>query len=362
MIDKRRGGSSGDESDSRQMHLDWIAVKSTSPEQLPVESAGESLVASPVESPAEGIIGPRTQSTASSSAPLPLPTANHQPVMRLRWDFRTLFPQVLPEVVDAGLMAAEDTSPQSVEAIHIEHGHKMLGALAELDAAKNERRVTAAKGKHRTSDRIDKPTRLERWYASLLGVYEEWFGREAAEAFDRAVRAWHAHIEVVVDRDAATSSDATLIPSIAQPRWESHDSPAAVNELEPCVPRQLLIPQTRRLSDLTRQRIIARMPVPKPLPAAVAAGHFGTDDRGDAINPSADEVFAITDDHAEKLIDLIRSLPAPGHSGRASIEDQITAGIAKFAEDFGEHAAQRLEAYCRRQARQRDQAWSPRGR
>jgi len=342
VIDKRRGGGGFD---SRQMQIEWNGVKSTPP----------------VDSPAKPIVNARNQNTAPSSTAMSPATADHRPVMRLRWDFRTRFPEVLPEVVDAGVMAAEDAAPQSVEAIHQEHGRKMLATLAELDSAKDERRTALSKQATPKSDRIDKPTRLERWYASLLGVYEEWFGKDAADAFDRAVRAWHAHIEVVVDRESATSPDAMPIPSLTQPASgpQSQDSPGVTIDSAPLLP---LIPPPRQLPDLTTKRIVARLPIPKPLPAAVAAGHFGTDERSKPINPSADEVYAITNEHAEKLIDLIQSLPAPGRPGRSAIEDQITAGITKYAGDFGEHAAQRLEAYCRRQARLQAASGLPRGR
>ena len=327
------------------MQIEWNGVKS----------------APPVDSPAKPIVTAQNGNTATSSMAMSPATADHRPVMRLRWDFRTQFPEVLPEVVDAGAMAAEDAAPESVEAIHQEHGRKMLATLAELDAAKDERRTALSKRATPNPDRLDKPTRLERWYASLLGVYEEWFGKEAADAFDRAVRAWHAHIEVVVDRESATSPDAIPIPSLAQPASgpQSQDSSEVTVDPAPLLP---LIPLPRQLPDLTTKRIIARLPIPKPLPAAVTAGHFGTDERGKPINPSADEVYAITNEHAENLIDLIQSLPTPGRPGRSAIEDQITAGIAKYAGDFGEHAAQRLEAYCRRQARLQAASGLPRGR
>src|SRR4051794_16616436 len=48
----------------------------------------------------------------------------------------------------------------------------------------------------------------------------------------------------------------------------------------------------------TRRRhtdIVARLPVPKPLPASVAAGHFGHDEDGKVIRPAADEIRAITE-------------------------------------------------------------------
>jgi hypothetical protein len=48
----------------------------------------------------------------------------------------------------------------------------------------------------------------------------------------------------------------------------------------------------------------ARLPVPRPMAAAVGRGHFGKDEHG-PIRPTLDEVRAITEQHAEKLIDLL---------------------------------------------------------
>jgi hypothetical protein len=68
----------------------------------------------------------------------------------------------------------------------------------------------------------------------------------------------------------------------------------------------------------------SQLPVPRPLPAAIKAGHFGTDDAGKPINPAPNEVRAIIEQHAEKIISLLggrrqmeRSFTAPQCSDRA---------------------------------------------
>jgi hypothetical protein len=101
------------------------------------------------------------------------------------------------------------------------------------------------------------------------------------------------------------------------------------------------------------RRVIARLPVLRPLAHAVAAGHFGQDERG-PVNPSADEVREITLNHAEEVIDLLADLTEAQRRGdkessQGFWSEPIEAALEKYAEDFGDHAAQQLLAYCRRQ-------------
>jgi hypothetical protein len=114
----------------------------------------------------------------------------------------------------------------------------------------------------------------------------------------------------------------------------------------------------------SRGAIAARFPVPRPLPAAVAAGRFGYDENQRPICPDADEVGAITESQTTKLIDMLEAMtPAPGKPAvMDSLPDAFHAIIAAYAQDFGEHAAQQLEAYARRQAsleesERADQGW-----
>lgn len=106
-----------------------------------------------------------------------------------------------------------------------------------------------------------------------------------------------------------------------------------------------------------KRRAVACLPVPRPLPGAVAAGHFGHDEDGRPVRPAPDEVRAITEQHAEKLVRLLHQLNPevvqtigmadadPGAAERA-----FSTGLAAYEEDFGQDEADRLEAYVRRQA------------
>lgn len=108
------------------------------------------------------------------------------------------------------------------------------------------------------------------------------------------------------------------------------------------------------------RKSLAIMPVPKPLPSAIGKGNFGEDERG-PVRPTAAEVRAITEHHAEKLIDLLGRLQdtdrqlARGGDRTSLIQQKdrllsgYQSGIALYAEDFGEHAAKRLDAYVRHQ-------------
>jgi hypothetical protein len=88
------------------------------------------------------------------------------------------------------------------------------------------------------------------------------------------------------------------------------------------------------------------------LPSAVAAGHFGEDEAG-PVHPGPAEIRAITERHAEKLINLLESIgPAsgscvPGEGNR--LRGMFDSALAAYAEDFGQHAAEQLGAYARRQ-------------
>jgi hypothetical protein len=108
------------------------------------------------------------------------------------------------------------------------------------------------------------------------------------------------------------------------------------------------------------------LPVPKPLSDAVGQGHFGEDEHG-PIRPTPAEIRAITENHAQKLGDLLlgleeidRSLGDSQCSDRARLyheKDRLLSayqsGIALYQEDFGVDAASRLDGYVRGVARRR---------
>ncbi len=168
------------------------------------------------------------------------------------------------------------------------------------------------------------PARLENWYLNLLGVYADAFGPEAADAFDKAVRAWHAGVEVAAEPQARRNLGR-----------RSHHPP---------------LPQPNQSVAANPARISARLPVPHPLPSAVAAGRFGQEEDGKPVRPGAHEVREITEQHADKLIDLLDSLASAPADGKDALRAQFAVGIAAYAEDFGQHAADQLQAYVRRQA------------
>jgi len=116
----------------------------------------------------------------------------------------------------------------------------------------------------------------------------------------------------------------------------------------------------------TRRHSPAVLPVPKPLPSAIGRGYFGEDEHG-PVRPSPAEVRAITENHVERLIDLLggiaevegflRDSQCSDRSRLYHEKDRLQcayhSAIAMYAEDFGDHASQRLDAYARNQFRKR---------
>lgn len=103
-----------------------------------------------------------------------------------------------------------------------------------------------------------------------------------------------------------------------------------------------------------RRRISSRIPVPRPLPEAVTAGHFGHDAAGKPIRPSADEVRNITETHADTLMNLLIEQHQADSAGTAADRERwmkgYEAGLAKYAESFGQPAAERLRSHVQRLA------------
>ncbi len=303
--------------DGNQLQLEWGATR-------PAQNAERPPAESQPAEPRPATVGPGTVTS---------------PVLRLRWDFRTRFPHPTHEAIDAGLIEPAEAGPESVRAIHGAHAAELLGVLRDLDAEADAGRGTG--GAMVRADQAAEPSRLRRWYANLLGVYGDLFGPEAAEAFDQAVRAWHARVEVVVE-------NGTDVPVSASPPPSDPEPPPipTVRVIEP-PPNSLAVTPART-------RVVARLPVPKPLPPAVAAGHFGHDEEGRPIRPSADEVREITEAHAELLADMVADLAEADRRGVGATEvarrvAQLHDAVRKYAEDFGAPAAEQLLAYARRQ-------------
>ena len=324
-----------------QLQIDWTA--STLPATVPA-----------IEAPAR-------------EKPDPAPAL----VQRLKWDFRTTFPQPTQEALDAGVLTEEDTEPENLKSLHDEHAREALAALESIDKVLDARRrgVDPKTGRPPTTKETREGLseflqyeldRFQRWWQTLMDTHRDAFGPEAADAFGKAIRAWHAKIPVVLDRDpAAPLATQEPVTAPASPTTDAR-KPAALFPAE-----------SKRL----RRTISTRLPVPKPLPAAVAAGHFGHDDHG-PIRPGADEVRAITERHGEKLIELFDGLrqvetwlsssqcsdQARLYRERDMLNGRVTSAIAAYAEDFGTQPAEQLEAYARRQARLQEAPSSTPGR
>jgi len=148
---------------------------------------------------------------------------------------------------------------------------------------------------------VDEPARLEHMFDVLMDTYADAFGRGAADAFRKAIHACRAGVEVIGENRAGDSVGAAAGARASRPS--------------------------------------SSLPVPRPLPASVAAGVFGRDESGRSIRPSTNEVRAITDQHAERMVGMD--------------DAQLQAAARKYAEDFGNKAAGQLQRYVRRQQRVR---------
>jgi hypothetical protein len=116
--------------------------------------------------------------------------------------------------------------------------------------------------------------------------------------------------------------------------------------------------QSTPATTFREKRIVARLPVPRPLPTAVAAGRFGQDEEERPIRPDPDEVQAITENQAEKLIDMLdaaKKVVSEKSPAADSLPGAFRTILDAYARDFGDRAAQQLEAYVRRQSSLEDE-------
>lgn len=97
----------------------------------------------------------------------------------------------------------------------------------------------------------EQPPRLEREFDILIDVYQEAFGAEAADGFRKAIRAWHAGVEVITEAP----------------------------------------------------------PISPALAASIDGGVFGVEEHGTNVNPNLEEVQEIVERVADALID---EPPGPG--------------------------------------------------
>lgn len=268
-------------------------------------------------------------------------------IERLPWDFTTTFPPPTEEAIDEGILHDTDVLPDNLKALHVHFTEQLLANRRQLDKVLDARRrgLDPNTGKppksHAGRERLRRlcPDSLERDFNTLMLTYENSFGPEAAHAFNRFIIARQVGIPVEIDK-------------AVRPLQTASNQPA---EIAPP-------PRAKRRSHPGS----SSLPLPRPLPEAVKAGHFGIED-GKPINPTPNEVHEITVQHAEKIIDLLdgrrqmeRSYTAPQCTDRARVgaevaklKDQVQTAIDKYAISFGQRAAEHLRRYCQRQHRQR---------
>ena len=340
-----------------QLPLEWKpATPNLCPSSLPAPTPDENPPPPAVQANLSTLVA---AGTAASPQP-PQRLAHPDLVQILPWDFAATFPEPMPDAIEAGIVSEEDAEPENLKAMHEELARQLLNVLVEQDEIADARRrgidpKTKTKPSSRDgTERLKKlfetvPARLERSWQSLMGTYEAAFGEEAAVAFSKAIRARHAGVWVVTEKQPKPESEKQIdVPTVAPPVESSTDTGDAEG---------FHVKSVRG----NGRRVIARLPVPRPLATAVAAGNFGQDERG-PVNPSADEVREITENHAEMLIDLLdeqRQAERTGHEAdRARISIDVQAAFMKYAEDFGERAAEQLLAYCRRQNLINESSWN----
>jgi hypothetical protein len=257
---------------------------------------------------------PITGADKSSGASLNAAPAADSLVQRLFWDFKTSFPQPTEEAIDHGVLDESDREPENLKALHDSYASQCLAALTALDKVMDARRRgvdpdTGNKPRtHAAQERLRKylgeePGRLAHRFDVLIDTYANAFGQDAADAFRKAIVAWHAGIEVTCGKPGAAPQ-----------------------------------PSRSNFKDRT-SRPSSQLPVPLPLRSSVANGVFGRDENGKPIRPDSDEVRAITEQQAERMIDMS--------------DAELRSAVTKYAEDFGNKAAAQLERYVRRQQHSR---------
>jgi hypothetical protein len=341
-----------------QFQLDW---RPATPDLL-----RPSLPATmPEDNPPNAVIAnqPTTIIAGAAASPQPPERSGHPDLVQiLPWDFMTTFPELMEDAIDSGIVSEDDAEPENLRAMHGELTRQLLQVLTDQDDIADARRrgvdpktgarPTSRSGTERLKTFFEiEPVRLERAWQALMGTYEAAFGDEAAEAFSKAIRARHAGVRVVTEQQPRPESEKQINVPTVPPAVSSTDSEDAEG---------FHVKSVRG----NGRRVIARLPVPRPLAQAVAAGNFGHDERG-PVNPSADEVREITENHAEILIDLLGEQRQAERTGReadqARISVEVQAAVMKYAEDFGERAAEQLLAYCRRQNLINESSWNAPG-
>lgn len=252
------------------------------------------------------------------------------PVLVLPWDFTSTFPQPLDEAIDAGVIDVSDTTAEGLRSLHDEYRRQAIETLRAHDTFAQARRrgVDPTTGNRLVKSLAEAPERQDHAFDVLMLTYRDAFGDQAAEAFAKAIRARHAGVEV-----SAGSRSGIAIPPTSSAPSTSPDAPMS---------------KSVAARSPAKRRTSTGLPVPKPLPSAVAAGHFGHDD-GAPIRPGRAEVRAITEQHADRMIELLHEMNVGG-TGREPSQSRYAAALSAYAESFGQAAADRLDAHVRHEA------------
>jgi hypothetical protein len=185
-----------------QLLIDW----SISAEPRP---AAPDIVRQDDAPPLSAVALPQTLESESTKTRSDALTFRNPDLLQvLPWDFRTSFPQPIEEAILNGRLQPEDAEPENIASLHEEHARHAMVLLDELEAVMDARRsgVDPRNGKApktaKQREALEKlfkeePGRLERAFETLIDVYEEVFGPEAADAFLKAIRAWRAGVEVI---------------------------------------------------------------------------------------------------------------------------------------------------------------------
>lgn len=235
---------------ANQLSFDWSNSSLASPEAAKIRPD-----AKPPPSPPLPLL-PESKPAPVEIWSAPLTFRHPDLIQVLPWDFRTSFPQPVEDAILNGMLQPEDAEPENLASLHQEYARHALVLLNDTDAITDARRMgvdprngrpprTATQREALEKLFNEEPPRLERLFDTLIDVYEEAFGADAADAFRKAIRAWHAGVEVIGEAP----------------------------------------------------------PTPPPLSAAIDAGTFGVEEDGAHVNPGDMEVAAITECVADVLMD-----------------------------------------------------------
>ncbi len=97
-----RRGHSGRSFDPQQFQIDWSRANASPPES---RARTEGPAIQPPSVRADGL------------------------TLRLKWDFRTTFPEPTEQAIEVGTISAEDLHPEGIRSIHEEQTREMLATL-----------------------------------------------------------------------------------------------------------------------------------------------------------------------------------------------------------------------------------------